>query len=372
MVKYLHIPSIESLNASLQRINFGDHSVCGRLSCYSLKMVQKDKKLVKHLQREYSNEKIAQQHINVHRHVDPEQLDDSIQRLVQVPVGNLHEFSTVRLISYFISTLNTTYTDFDFTSCEPDQFEMEKAHLVTETINARLAPLYKSKPLLMDSFWKNINAAIDLQQCQFYSFRPNEDTMQVLRPHSLWNVDYFIVNVKKKQLLYLALYAQNNLFYQQQSEMNSCDDEFKMHMIDEMDIDDGMAWCSDDEMSPHSKPHHHHHSSNHKKKKEKKSTTTTTMTSVHSNSYSNYDTNTNTNTNRSRDTNRTAGGVSSHTHVHGVNVAHTNLVDTTPMQQQQQQRRKQQSHGSGGNPLQVMSINNCLSGMPELECPSDL
>eukprot|EP00483_Globobulimina_turgida_P002764 UN02769 len=184
MVKYLVIPALESLNASLQRINFGDHSLCGRLNCYSLKMVQKDKKLVKHLQREYSNEKMVQHHINKNRNVNPEQLN----KLVQVPVGNLHEFSTIRLISYFISTLNTTYTDFDFTLCEPNQFVLQTPQIINETINARLSPLTKSKPLLMNSFWKNINTVMDLDYCKFYSFTPSDDVMQVLRPHSLWNI----------------------------------------------------------------------------------------------------------------------------------------------------------------------------------------
>lgn len=74
MVKYLAIPPLENLNASFQRIDFGDHSICGRLGAYSLKMVQKDKKLVKHLQREYSNEKMKEHHINKHRNVNPEQV----------------------------------------------------------------------------------------------------------------------------------------------------------------------------------------------------------------------------------------------------------------------------------------------------------
>ena len=163
MVKYLVIPAIETLNASLQRINFGDHSICGRLHCYSLKMVQKDKKLVKLLQREYSNEKIMQHHVNKHRTLSVD--DKSIQKLVQVSVGNLHEFSTIRLISYFISTLNTSYTDFDFTSSEPNQFQLEDPQLVNETINARLAPMQKSQPLLISSFWKNIDSVMDLKQC---------------------------------------------------------------------------------------------------------------------------------------------------------------------------------------------------------------
>jgi len=176
---------------------------------------------------------MKEHHINKHRNVNPEQLDDSLQKLVHVPLGNLHEFSTVRLISYFISTLNTMYHDFDFTNSEPNQFTTEKPEIVNQTINARLAPLAKSKPLLMESFWKNINSAMDLQQCHFYSFTPTDDTMAALRPHSLWNIDYFIVNQSSRQLLYLSLYAESNLHAHHPSMSGSLD--FKEDM--ELDLE---------------------------------------------------------------------------------------------------------------------------------------
>jgi len=225
MVKYLVIPALEGLNASLQRINLGDHSICGRLNCYSLKMVQKDKKLVKHLQREYSDESRSKQ---------------------SVPLGDLREFSTVRLISNLIATLNTTYNDFDFTSSAPEQFTREKPQTVHDTVNARLAPLAKSQPMLLQSLWKHINAAMDLEQCRFYSFSPNEDILTALRPHSLWNVDYFVVNLKLHRILYLSLHAESHIF----------DEAMEMEM--EMDlVDDAMAWCEDEEMSPNTERRRH-------------------------------------------------------------------------------------------------------------------
>ena len=96
MVKYLVVPAIESLNAALQRINFGDHSICGKLNCYSLKMVQKDKKLVKHLQREYSNEKMAQNLVNANRNVDPQQvLPVLYDKFMQKILPFLHDITTM-------------------------------------------------------------------------------------------------------------------------------------------------------------------------------------------------------------------------------------------------------------------------------------
>jgi len=226
MVKYLVIPALEGLNASLQRINLGDHSICGRLNCYSLKMVQKDKKLVKHLQREYSDEKRAQMHM-----------------ASSVPLGDLREFSTVRLISNLIATLNTTYNDFDFTSSAPEQFTREKPQTVHDTVNARLAPLTKSQPMLLQTLWKHINATMDLEQCRFYSFSPNEDILTALRPHSLWSVDYFVVNLKRKQLLYLSLHAESHIFERKGSMGYSMEMDLDL-------VDDAMAWCEEEEMSP--------------------------------------------------------------------------------------------------------------------------
>jgi len=358
MVKYLVIPTIESINASLQRIDFGDHSICGRLSCFTLKMVQKDKKLVKHLQREYSNEKIMEQHINKNRNVNPEQLGDSIEKLMQVPVGNLHEFSTVRLISYFISTLNTTYTDFDFTSCEPNQFQMEKPQIVHETINARLSPLTKLKPLLMNSFWQNINSVMDLQQCQFYSFMPNDDVMQVLRPHSLWNIDYFIVNIKKKQLLYLSLYAQNNLF-EKKPAMDSMD-EFKGDMdvdIDEVDVNDGMAWCPSNEMSPPHSP------KNHNKNNNNNNGNGNGQLNAHRQHHQQPQ------QQQAQRQQRNANMARNHeqalVHNNGVNNHRNNEIHANVNNNHAQQAR------NNHNQLHVMSIDNCLGSMPELERPSD-
>eukprot|EP00486_Rosalina_sp_Unknown_P003735 CAMPEP_0201576564 /NCGR_PEP_ID=MMETSP0190_2-20130828/22446_1 /ASSEMBLY_ACC=CAM_ASM_000263 /TAXON_ID=37353 /ORGANISM="Rosalina sp." /LENGTH=348 /DNA_ID=CAMNT_0048007553 /DNA_START=189 /DNA_END=1235 /DNA_ORIENTATION=+ len=348
-------------------------------------MVQKDKKLVKHLQREYSNEKMVQNLANSNRNVDPQQLDNSIQKLVQVPVGNLHEFSTVRLISYFISTLNSTYTDFDFTSCEPNQFQMEKPQTVNETINARLTPLTKSKPLLMDSFWKSINSSMDLQQCEFYSFTPSDDVMQVLRPHSLWNIDYFIVNLKKKQLLYLSLYAQNNLFEKKLS-LDGLD-EFKHDLdmdIDQMamDVNDGMAWCQESSMSPHSSPNKKQSNDN-TNKPNKNSNSHNNNNNLDSSMNNNHRNNRNNdnlhrnhsqnNSNQNMNNNHRNLHRNNHNHVNNMNMNNNN-VNQQRMNNNGSSMNNNNYNYSANHPLQVqvMSIDNCLDTMPHLERPEDL
>jgi len=349
MVKLLAVPPLENLNASLHCIDFGDHSICGRLGAYSLKMVQKDKKLVKHLQREYSNEKMKEHHINKHRNVNPEQIDDSLEKLAHVPVGNLHEFSTIRLISYFISTLNTTYHDFDFTNSEPNQFKTEKSEIVNQTINARLTPLAKSKPLLMESFWKNINSFMDLQQCHFYSFTPTDDIMTALRPNSLWNLDYFIVNQSSRQLLYLSLHAKSNLRV-------SGSDEFKDDMeldLEEDSVNDDMAWCDPEEMSPRSELKNRRNGNNHNHNDHRNHNHLSTGTPVIDLAMDNetaYDSD--------------------------VLIIGDNLDEVRSRKMQQPRSMKnektKQRTSVKSQPLHVINMDNCLSQMPALERPSDL
>ena len=73
-MKYLEIESLTKLNAALERINLGDETISGKVDCYSLKMVQQDKKLATHLKREYSNEEIVKHHINQNKVVNSDEV----------------------------------------------------------------------------------------------------------------------------------------------------------------------------------------------------------------------------------------------------------------------------------------------------------
>lgn len=77
--------------------------------------------------------------------------------------------------------------------------------------------------------------------------------MAALRPHSLWNIDYFIVNQSSRQLLYLSLYAESHLHAHHPSMSGSLDFKEDMELdLEEDSIDDDMAWCDSAEMSPRS------------------------------------------------------------------------------------------------------------------------
>lgn len=134
MPKYLDIPEFDDYNTFLSRNDFENQTIFGRLIAYSLKMVQNDKKLVKRLQREFSNENIVCNHVNQNVKLNACELDESIQQILQTSIGNLHQFSTVRLISYFISALNNTYPNYDFSGTPPKEFQSENGtniiHLV--------------------------------------------------------------------------------------------------------------------------------------------------------------------------------------------------------------------------------------------------
>jgi len=211
-MKYLEVEVLTHLNVILKEISIGNITISGNTACYSLKMIQEDKKLTKHLKREYSDEEVAKCHVNQNKIVNDNQLGNSINEILQTPFGNLREQSTIRLFSYMISTLNGTYIDYDFTDIPPQQFREEQPTDVIEIVNSRLIPAEKQMPGFLDRFWKTINDVIDLQDCKFIIFSPSEEVLESLRPGSLWNLDLFMINEKKKQLLYFTLFAMSQLF----------------------------------------------------------------------------------------------------------------------------------------------------------------
>jgi len=229
-MKYLEVEVLTHLNVILKEISIGNITISGNTACYSLKMIQEDKKLTKHLKREYSDEEVAKCHVNQNKIVNDNQLGNSINEILQTPFGNLREQSTIRLFSYMISTLNGTYIDYDFTDIPPQQFREEQPNSVNEVINARLTPVEKQMPGFLDRFWKTINDVIDLKDCKFITFSPSDDVLQSLRAGSLWNIDLFIINDKKKQLLYFTLFAMSNLFPKKDG---ATDDMFEMKVDDE-------------------------------------------------------------------------------------------------------------------------------------------
>ena len=169
--------------------------------------------------------------------------------------------------------------------------------------------------------------------------------MNALRPHSLWNIDYFMVNTKKKQLLYLCLYAQNNLF-EKKVNIDSIDvfkGDMEIDALNEVDVNDGMAWCDEQEMSPHSD----------KKHKAKNS--------QHLNNYNNNNNNNNNNNDNNMDHNANQM-IMNDEDIHNDNK--NEALNNNYGQQQQ--------YESNQNQLHVMSYDNCLGIMPALERPSDL
>eukprot|EP01006_Ploeotia_vitrea_P038973 TRINITY_DN66300_c2_g1_i1.p1 TRINITY_DN66300_c2_g1~~TRINITY_DN66300_c2_g1_i1.p1 ORF type:complete len:233 (+),score=126.62 TRINITY_DN66300_c2_g1_i1:230-928(+) len=128
------------------------------------------------------------------------------------PLGPLDKSSTRKLLVNLISTMNSTFPDYDFSEIRPDDFEHQTLHsAVVNSINSMmLLPLEKKHPALRMRFWKMLNQVIDFDQSEIYSFLADTDS-DVFGAGKLWSFNYFMYNKKQKKIVFLMASAQSKL-----------------------------------------------------------------------------------------------------------------------------------------------------------------
>ena len=86
-------------------------------------------------------------------------------------LGDFSELATRRLMTDLILTLNSSFPDYDFSNVKPSQFEKLKIQTVRDRIYERLSELAAFKPEdWLVELWTAVNDAIDLRDCDVYSF----------------------------------------------------------------------------------------------------------------------------------------------------------------------------------------------------------
>jgi hypothetical protein len=112
-------------------------------------------------------------------------------------LGDFSELGTRRLMTDLILTLNASFPDYDFANVKPRQFEKLEIQTVRDRIYERLSELAAFKPEnWLIELWTAVNHAIDLRECDVYSFEEED-----LKDNSLWNFNYFFVNKSLKRIL---------------------------------------------------------------------------------------------------------------------------------------------------------------------------
>jgi len=203
------------VNAALNFENDGT-TVEGGCDLFTIKKTRKDKKLESKIHKE-----LAKEHESSLRFAASLSPPDAARYAMtenlarSSPFGSLSQVSNRRTYAYMIATLNASYPDYDFSNAlDPFDFRREKrlddiVNLVdTKVLNAHGRSFQSGLQTPGGSLlwgikmWRIIDSEMDLEKCELYSWRPDEDPFDDDKP-TKWALHYFFFNKLKKRVCYL-------------------------------------------------------------------------------------------------------------------------------------------------------------------------
>lgn len=192
-MKQLDIAPLERLQSFLEAVDTGDLVIRCTLAAYSLRLEGLDKKLSKSLEDEVF-------------------ASSSPLELARSPVGPLSESGSRKTLVSMILVLNSVYPDYDFTLLRSSNFERQASlAVVEEAVDAHLidvskvwenTPGYAEEEPFIDALWRVLDEATGLNDCDIFTYKDPEPFEEA--EGSLWSMNYFFVNRKEKQVLFLA------------------------------------------------------------------------------------------------------------------------------------------------------------------------
>lgn len=196
-MKYLDDSNLARINSFLDNVDTGDYVVYGDLEAFSCKLAGLDKKLSKSLDQEV-------------------QVGSSPLELSMSPVGPLSDSASRKTLIYLILTLNHIYPDYDFSLLRAHHFKKEaglaRAEEVIDTHLLEVSKVWEATPgfgdaPFLDTLWSAVDEAIDLKDCDVYSYKSDNETDPFGERASVWAFNYFFYNKKSKRILYLSCRA---------------------------------------------------------------------------------------------------------------------------------------------------------------------
>eukprot|EP01104_Vermistella_antarctica_P018012 TRINITY_DN6546_c0_g1_i1.p2 TRINITY_DN6546_c0_g1~~TRINITY_DN6546_c0_g1_i1.p2 ORF type:complete len:238 (-),score=66.33 TRINITY_DN6546_c0_g1_i1:1170-1883(-) len=193
-MKYLEIADFQQVTSMLQGLDCGDVAVDGRMELYSCKISGNDKELYASMNEEYTL-----------RASSP----DAGALLSSSPFGPLKEPQSRRSFIHLIATLNASFPDYDFRETTCEEFVKESnLHMVINSINTILASAIPTFNVEMQpKMWSALDHEMKMNECNVYSFRPNQESDPFASDGSLWSFAYLFFNPKLKRVAFLCANA---------------------------------------------------------------------------------------------------------------------------------------------------------------------
>eukprot|EP00696_Hemimastix_kukwesjijk_P006014 gnl/Hemi2/17630_TR5818_c0_g1_i1.p1 gnl/Hemi2/17630_TR5818_c0_g1~~gnl/Hemi2/17630_TR5818_c0_g1_i1.p1 ORF type:complete len:240 (-),score=59.19 gnl/Hemi2/17630_TR5818_c0_g1_i1:231-950(-) len=173
-MKFLEVATLSQLSCAISALSLGDCQVYGRIEAYSCKPTDDDKKLSRSLEKQGWSDS---------------------------------ELPSRRTLLNIISTMNSFFPDYDFSTLRRDNFTICDVPTTTTTVNNTFAEILEPERLseFIATFWKALNDTIDVSQCEIYSYLPDADSDPLSEDGKLWSMNYFFHNKKLKKMVYFTL-----------------------------------------------------------------------------------------------------------------------------------------------------------------------
>ena len=206
-----------------EALNFetADCRVEGGCDLYTTKLTRGEKKLYKDIEKS-----LETQHYELLRLAQA--LPPPQGRLVHLhisnssPFGSMGQSASRRTFAHLIAVMNASHDNYDFSNAKPIDFVREyNINAVTSKIdetmynlrgraksNILLPPHHgmpgtsstpNGSPCFSSRSWKAMDNQMTLQECEVYSYSPEEDPFD---ENALWSHDFFFLNRRRKRVLY--------------------------------------------------------------------------------------------------------------------------------------------------------------------------
>ncbi|KAJ3035260.1 RNA polymerase III-inhibiting protein maf1 [Rhizophlyctis rosea] len=209
-MKFMELEALEALNNQLSGLDAGDARIWGRAECYTCKSNGEEKRLKHYIDGKYDEKLLG----------EPEMLNAPAggfspssfsPRSPISPFGPLNEPMCRKTLFYLLATLNAAYPDYDFSDIKPESFErIPSLSMVVSGVNNTLLAHLNIGSLeanVSEYIWTAIDEAIQLNECEIYSFNPDEDSEPDSEEGNLWSFYYFFYNRKQRRVLFFTARA---------------------------------------------------------------------------------------------------------------------------------------------------------------------
>ncbi|KAJ3069904.1 RNA polymerase III-inhibiting protein maf1, partial [Quaeritorhiza haematococci] len=247
-MKYLEFEALERLSTALSCVDIGDSRVFGRIECYSCKNTGEDKRLKQHIDHKYDANANANANANGNGHspnghatssprstpasntlVVPN-IASSVSSASSVeeshyfdtspelsfsspplsPFGPLSDPTSRKTMFYLLATLNAAFPDYDFSDIKPEYFtKIPTLSLVVNNVNTTLFNMGNDAfaKAVGERIWDGIDEAVDLNECDIWSFNADPDIEPDAEEGNLWSFYYFFFNRKLKRVVFFTCRA---------------------------------------------------------------------------------------------------------------------------------------------------------------------